>query len=152
MKINSRADVSSPLGVSLKLSFSSPDVPDSSLACSRRSTYVSCMLSVRPARSSMELKSSFGRFRCALGPNVSEKGWLSTAILAACCFRPGIWPGVSIKLIGSLLRFMRYVLGSAAWASTADRKLARASCEMTRVLLNHFRLGSTRATGASRLW
>jgi hypothetical protein len=47
---------------------------------------------------------------------------------------------------------MRKVVGSEACACTAERKESRASWEMTRVLLNHFLLGSTRATGASRDW
>jgi hypothetical protein len=47
---------------------------------------------------------------------------------------------------------MRKVVGSDACAWTAERKESSASWEITLVLLNHFLLGSTRATGASRDW
>lgn len=110
------------------------------------------MSSVRPANASIDSKSSLGRFLCAFGPKVSEKGCASTAIFAWCSFRPFTFFFSEIKDMGSLFCLSRYEVGSDACAWTAERKLSSASCEMTRVLLNHFLLGSTRATGASRLW
>lgn len=95
------------MGSTAKVAWSPSPSPRRYFACSSFSWKVSRLFSASPARSARLPAPILTRFRCALGPNTSEKGALSTVIFAACCFKPLTLFSSRNRLIGSLLDLRR---------------------------------------------
>jgi len=107
---------------------------------------------VPSTRSVRLLTSSLTRFLWDFGPKTPENGDASTIIFALCCLIP-LTPWASrMRDMGSLLDRRRTVCGSFALSAMASRKAVSEDCEITRVLVNHFRFGSILALGTSLDW